>query len=151
MPLLILLLLIIQLDPVLKTSSEFEIRTNYQLKRKPLQESSKVIVDKIDERRSSSTDLLPFLSINLKVKKWHDDVTHVKIIDEKTRTILRKRTTDEGIYNFDIGFVDDIKDKITKGKFYIFFQADKKTVEQINLSIEEDGTFLVNGEKRGKF
>ena len=135
-----------------KANREFEISTKYELKKKPDNEPTKIVFEKPDERtKESGTDMLPYLIINLKVKIWHPDVTQIRVVDGANKAHLKKKVTDEGTYAWDMGFVDDMKDKVSSGKFIIQFIADKKPVEQIVIKVEEDGTFLVNGEKRGKF
>jgi hypothetical protein len=44
-----------------------------------------------------------------------------------------------------------MKDGVTSGTFNINFMERKKIIETITLTVEPDGTFKVNGEKRGKF
>jgi hypothetical protein len=151
MPLLLLLFLFWQESTPLKPFKEFELKTNYELKKKPPVDQTKIVFEQPEEKRSNSTDLLPFLSIELKVKKWASDVMQIKVIDALGKTILKRKPNDDGTYQFDLGFVDDFKDKIAQGKFYVIFLKDKKIVEQIAIVVEEDGTFLVNGERRGKF
>jgi hypothetical protein len=145
-------ILLLQADVPLKASREFEVNTNYELRKKPEPEHPRIVFDKPEEKqKSSGTDLLPYLSVKVKVKRWPEDVTHIKIVDTKDKTHLKKKASDKGIYELDLGFVDDMKDKVTASKFFIQFLKDKKTIEQITIEIEEDGSFLVNGEKRGKF
>ena len=135
-----------------KSNREFEISTKYELKKKPDNEPTKIVFEKPDERtKESGTDMLPYLIINLKVKIWHPDVTQIRVIDGEKKIHLKKKATDEGVYAWDMGFVDDMKDQVSSGKFIVQFIVDKKPVEQIVIVVEEDGTFLVNGEKRGKF
>jgi len=144
-----LILMLLQEAIPLKPLQEIDIMTNYELRKKPYVENANVVFDQPD--KESGTDLLPFMSINLKVKKWAEGITQIKVSDNKGKTYLKKKPTEEGLYDFELGFVDDIKDKVLPGKFFISFLMDKKPIEQITIEIEEDGTFLVNGEKRGKF
>lgn len=149
----LLLPLFVQDHPPLKPSREFEITTKYELKTKPVTEDTKIVfVDPgtTSRPKETGTGLLPYLTITLKVKRWADDIETIKVIDASSKQHLKKKATDD-IYSWDMGYVDDIKDKVTSGKFFVQFLRDKKPVEQIIVQVEEDGTFLVNGEKRGKF
>ena len=147
-----LLPLLIQEQVPTKPAREFEITTKYELKRKPIPENIRLVFERPEEKeKESGTDMLPYLIINLKVKKWNNDVSQVRVVDIENKVYLKKKATDAGIYTWDMGYVDDIKDKVTPGKFIVQFIADKKPLEQILIVVEEDGTFLVNGEKRGKF
>jgi hypothetical protein len=134
-----------------KPAREFEISTKYELRKKPVAEHSKIVFEEKANNRESGTDMLPYLIINLKVKKWATDVEQVRVVDSQGKQFLKKKQTDEGLYTWDMGYVDDIKDKVTSGKFIVQFLREKKPAEQIVILIEEDGTFLVNGERRGKF
>src|SRR5688572_11658538 len=114
-----------------KPSREFEISTKYELRRKPVSEAKIVFIEPEQREKESGTDMLPYLIINLKVKKWNNDVTQVRVIDSQNKIYLKKKPTDAGLYAWDMGYIDDIKDKVTSGKFVVQFMADKKTVEQI--------------------
>jgi hypothetical protein len=148
---LFIALLIVQDQVPLKPLREFEIISNYELKKKPTPEHARIVFEQPEEKKSTSTDMLPFLSIKLKVKKWTEGVTQVKVADNLGKVHLKKKPNDDGIFEFDLGYVDDIKDKVAPGIFFITFHKEKKIVEQITVTVAEDGTFLVNGEKRGKF
>lgn len=136
----------------LKSLSEFEVITNYQLKSKPGSDNPVVVFEGVEEKKKESgTELLPYLTIKIKVKRWKVEVEQIKVVDGSGKTHLRKKVNDSGIYELDMGYVDDMKDGITSGKFFVHFLEGKKIVEQITIAVEEDGTFLVNNEKRGKF
>lgn len=134
-----------------KPNREFEIATKYELRKKPVSDSPKIVFEQKENHRQSGTDMLPYLIINLKVKKWAADVEQVRVVDGSGRQYLKKKQTEDGLYTWDMGYVDDMKDNVTSGKFIVQFLSGKKPAEQIILKVEEDGTFLVNGEKRGKF
>jgi hypothetical protein len=52
----------------------------------------------------------------------------------------------------EVGFTDDVKDRVTPHHYFLTLVSPKKTeTSKIEILIEEDGTFFVNGEKRGKF
>jgi hypothetical protein len=150
--LLFILMLLFQDQILLKSSKEFDIITNYELRKKPEGEPNRIVFDRPEEqRKSSGTDLLPYLTLKLKIKKWGNEVTQIKITDSQGKMYLKKKPNESGEYSLDMGFVDDMKDKVTPGKFLVSFLREKKSVEQINIEVEADGTFLINGEKRGKF
>ena len=147
----LLMLLLLQDNPPLKPTSQFDVNTNYQLKKKPSSDINKIEFEHKEQKKETGTDLIPYLQIRLKVKYWHPDVDLVKAIDEGNKTVMRKKANDDGIYDLDLGYVDDIKDGVTSGKYTFQFLERKRIVEIVTISVEKDGTFLVNGEKRGKF
>jgi hypothetical protein len=51
-----------------------------------------------------------------------------------------------------IGYTDDVKDRVTPHEYILTFLSEDKTpLSRIVIFIDEDGTFAVNGEKRGRF
>jgi hypothetical protein len=150
--LLLTIILLLQDQITQKPNREFEITTKYELRKKPGPEANQVVFDRSeDSKRSNDSDMLPYLTLNIKIKKWAPGVAQIKITDSSGKIFLKKKPSDDGQYSLDMGFVDDMKDKVTSGKFLVAFLKEKKMVEQITIEVEEDGTFLVNGEKRGKF
>ena len=141
----------LQANPPLKPTSQFEIITNYQLKKKPTSDNPIIVYESEEEKKETGTDLLPYLIIQLKVKYWNPSVDQVRVVDGSNKILLRKKLNDSGVYDLDLGYIDDIKDGVTPGNFVINFLDKKKVIEIVTVAIERDGTFLVNGEKRGRF
>ena len=55
------------------------------------------------------------------------------------------------VLKLDLGFTDDIKDRVGAYEYTVFFlNEDKDQVSKIVIYFEKDGTYLVNGETRGK-
>src|SRR5436190_23467669 len=96
MPLFYLLIIIlIQTDIPLKASREFEVITNYELHKKPDAEHPRIVFEEPEEKhKSTGTDLLPYLSLKIKVKSWADGVTQIKITDHTSKLYLKKKTSD---------------------------------------------------------
>ena len=142
---------LVQDTPPLKPTTQFDIITNYQLKKKPTSDNVKIVFERQEIDKETGTDLLPYLAIQLRVKHWNPEVNQVRVVDELNKTYLKKKINDTGIYDLELGFIDDIKDGVTSGNFVVNFLNRKKVVEIITITIKQDGTFLVNDEKRGKF
>lgn len=145
------LLLLLQVTAPLKANREFEVTTQYELRKKPTADNPRIVFDAPESKRESGTDMLPYLVINLKVKKWHPEVEQIRVVDDQNKVFLKKKVNDDGHYTWDMGYVDDMKDNVTSGNFTVQFLAGRKIQEAITIQVEEDGTFLVNGDKRGKF
>ncbi len=148
MVLFISLLLFLQKTEIpLKPNDEFEIKLDYQLKQKPI--SDRLSIDYYDTKEGG---MLPYLILNIKLLKLSEQEVKTKIIDGKDKLIFNRKTAVNDVLKLDIGYTDDVKDRVTSYKFnIIFLSADKKEVSRIYILIEEDGTFLVNDEIRGKF
>lgn len=148
MVLFISLLLFFQKPEVpLKPNDEFEVKLDYQLKQKPI--SDRLSIDYYETKEGG---MLPYLILNIRLLKLSDQEVKTKIIDAKGKLIFNRKASVNDVLKLDIGYTDDVKDRVTSYKFdIVFLSADKKEVSRIYILIEEDGTFLVNDEVRGKF
>jgi hypothetical protein len=130
-----------------KPNDEFEIKLDYQLKQKPI--SDRLSIDYYDTKEGGT---LPYLILNIRSLKLSEREVRVKIIDSKGKLILSRKASLTDVLKLDVGYTDDAKDRVTSSEFNLYFvSADKKEISRIHILIEEDGTFLVNGEVRGKF
>ncbi len=51
----------------------------------------------------------------------------------------------------DLGYTDDIKDRVSAYEYVAYFLSDdKKPLSRVVLFFDKDGTYYVNGEKRGR-
>jgi hypothetical protein len=63
-----------------------------------------------------------------------------------------KKITEGVVLPIDIGFTADVIDRVSAHEYILTFLSPAKSeTSKIVILIQEDGTFLVNGEKRGKF
>lgn len=137
-----------------KPKDEFEIKLDYQFKSRPASDVNKVHFDetrKEHERRSSSTPL-PYLTLNIKMLQLGEDEVKAKITNNLTPRVVSRKVAAGTIIPLEIGFTDDVKDRVAAHHYVFTIMTSKKVqTNKIEIIIEEDGTFLVNGEKRGKF
>jgi hypothetical protein len=131
-----------------KPNEEFEAKIDLSFKQR---ESDDTNTFRFQESHKKMTMGVPiaFLAINFKVLKVGREVK-VKVIrgrDEKTSKI--KIGT---LIKLELGFIEDVKSNEEPMKVILHFINDqKKEVNQVTFEVATDGTFLVNGEKRGKF
>ena len=141
-------------DLPFKPKEEFEIKLDYQFKSRPAAETNKVHLDESrkDRERRSSTAMLPFLTLNLKMLKLAEGEVKVKISNNLTTRIVTRKVVNGTIIPLEIGFTDDVKDRVAAHHYVItVVTSEKAETNKIEIMIDEDGTFHVNGEKRGKF
>ena len=141
--------------PPPKASDEFKVELEYKFKPRPAAENTYIDLTETvaeKERRTHGTSPLPYLIIHVSFSKLSDQEVRVRCTDNNKKNRLSKKADTSKIYTVDLGFTDDMKDRVTAYE-YIFFllSADKKETSQIVLRVEEDGTFQVNGTQRGKF
>lgn len=150
----ILLLVFLQEIPF-KPKDEFEITLDYKFKQRGVDASTKAVyldeTNKERERRNS-TALLPFLVLNIKMHKLPQGEVKVKIGTNLNGRVVNRKVSEGTTIPIEVGFTDDAKDRVSAHQYVLTFMTpDKSETNRIVIFIEEDGTFFVNGEKRGKF
>jgi hypothetical protein len=138
-----------------KPNEEFEVTLDYKFKERPTSsvsnpsfnfENGSVVKNKI------SSGSLPYLILNVRVLKAGPGEVKVRAINNKDKVLVTKKIVPDLKFAIDMGFTDDVKDRITPNEVNVYFLSDeKKELTRIQMIILSDGTFVVNGEKRGKF
>ena len=158
MPLLALLSFLgffIQPELPFKGTEEFKIELEYKFKPRPITDNAYVdltetVRDK--ERRNSGGNPLPYLIVHLTFQKLTDAEKRIRCFDNNNKNRFSKKVELGKIYTLDLGFTDDMKDRVTSYMFtFVLMSADKDDISQIILLVEADGTFLINDVIRGKF
>jgi hypothetical protein len=147
--LLLFSLLTHQSNAPFKANDEFELKIDLQFRQRPKTDQNTVELD----RRSLPTSGMkaPYLFINLKVLKPVAEETRVKVVNNRGRTLLSRKFDPSVVIKLDLGFTDDLKDRVSAHQYIITFMTKEKVeTSKVEIFFEEDGTYLVNGEKRGK-
>jgi hypothetical protein len=98
------------------------------------------------------TGMLPYLIVSVKIMNVTAEEHRFRCEDNQGHTHFNRKLPKETIFLIDMGYIDDIKDQLAPNTYELFaMSAEKQALNRIHLRIEKDGTFLVNGEKRGKF
>jgi hypothetical protein len=138
-----------------KPSEEFKIELDFIFRQRPAVAASVLTLDETrheEEARRYSGGPLPYLFLNCKMLKLQDGETKVRAVTNKGLVIFSKKASIESVYRLDLGYVADMKDRVTSHEFTIYLLSDKKKqLSRIHLFVQEDGTWLINDEKRGKF
>jgi len=141
-------------DIPFKDDADYDIKLDYTFRVRPPVSSSNVNLTETQremERRYNSSSL-PYLIIFVNVKTLQENEKSFRVSDNARRTISNKKLKGPVSLKVDMGFTSDVKDGISPHTYYISFLNDKKDpVSQIVFSIDQEGTFLVNNEVRGKF
>ncbi len=138
-----------------KAKDEFEILIDYQFKNRSAADALTVdysdTKEDLDKKRYAA-GVRPYLILNMKLLKLSSEEVKVRAINTEGRTVYNKKVIVGDMVKFDMGFTDDIKDRV--GPYavtVVFLSKDKRETSRIYLYVHEDGTFLVNDEVRGKF
>jgi hypothetical protein len=138
----------------LKPNDQFQLTLDYQFKTRTASNNSNINIDYQNDRivKEGGSGPLPYLIITCKMLKLAEQELRVKVSNNALKTAFSKKVKEGEEFELDMGYTDDMKDRVSPFEYTIYFlSAEKKPVSRIHLFIMEDGTFLVNGEKRGKF
>ncbi len=134
-----------------KPSNEFEVIIDYKFQERPPIDHSKEYQASPDEK-NRKTGQLPYLKLQLKFLKLNSDEVKVKVVNSSGNIMYSRKAMEGTVIILDIGFSDDVKDRITPYEFTAVLYSDtKKSTSRIHLVIMEDGAFMVNDVKKGKF
>ena len=134
-----------------KPKEEFEIKLDYQFKQRPSPDANTVHLGSDYDRRNTPT-VLPYLVLNVKILSLPSEKMRVHITNNRHQRDAFKKVEVNSVIELDLGFTDDMKDRVTAYHHTLtFVDKDKKPVNAIVINVDVDGSFFVNGEKRGKF
>jgi hypothetical protein len=136
-----------------KAKEDFEIKLNFEFKQRPPADPYQVNLDETrrEYERRNTPGPLPYLYLNLHIAKITPGETKIRLIRNNDENAFTKKLQEGMQVKLDLGFTDDIKDRVSAHEYTLhFLSQDKKPLSRIVIFFEEDGTYLVNGEKRGK-
>ena len=132
-----------------KPNEEFELKLDLQFKQRPRADANTVTLER--DKLPTSGMQAPYLIINLKVLKAITEEVRVKVVVNNNKTLMSRKFDPNLIVKLDLGFTDDIKDRVASHQYNItFLSKEKIPLSKIDIFFEKDGTYLVNGEKRGR-
>jgi len=137
-----------------KPKEEYEAKLNYEFKKREGVNRYKVDYSETveDRAKSSSAALLPYLVVNINVLQLPSGEVRAKVTDHEGKAVLNKKIAVGDVVKIDMGFTDDLKDRVSSHEYtVVFLDSEKRPVNRIHLLVEESGTFMVNGEVKGKF
>lgn len=147
--LVIISFVLVQDEIPLKANDEFELKIDLQFKQRPKADVNTVELD----RRTLPTSGMnaPYLYINLRILKPATEEVRVKVMSNKNETLLSRKFDPSVLIKLDLGFTDDIKDRAAAHQYTVtFLNKEKSPLSKIEIFFEEDGSYIVNGQKRGK-
>ena len=150
--LLILVVAFFQEEIPFKPKDDFEVKFDLTFRQRTY-EAKSVYIDETRAEHQKRTNLapLPYLKLIVKVKRVQPEEIKLKVVRDDKSTILTKKTESDMEFKLDVGFTDDIKDRISGYKHVIQFLSSKKDViSRIVIEFDKEGNYFVIGEKRGK-
>jgi hypothetical protein len=141
-------------DPVpYKPNDEFELKLNFEFKERHRGDPNKVELDqtKKEYERSLGTGPLPYLFLDFRALKLQANEVRIRVTENNKEVVFNKKADSNTIVKLELGFTDDIKDHVGPYEFTIhLLDNEKKPVSRVVIYFQTDGTYLVNGQMRGK-
>ncbi|MGC1242955.1 MAG: hypothetical protein WA874_15300 [Chryseosolibacter sp.] len=139
-------------DIPFKPKEHFEVKLDYQFKSRPQEDHNTVELGARKDYQRTGATVLPYLVLNIRLLQLPEDKMRLRITSNRDpKPVFRKISINTKI-ELDLGFTDDMKDRVTAHEYELtFVNAEKTPVDRIQITVDEDGSFIVNGEKRGKF
>lgn len=137
-----------------KAKEDFEIKFDLSFKQRTHLDDGRTV--HLGETRSeydkrTSTTPLPYLKLHVKILIVQQNEVKFKVVRDDQSTTLSKKVVQGVEFKLELGFTDDIKDRVSGYKHVIrFYSPDKEVTSKIVIEFDEDGNYFVNGEKRGK-
>lgn len=153
LPLLLPILLLWQTTEVpFRAKEDFQVELKYDLKQRPVGNPNSVSLDQAVVEKRNGGGTLPYLIVKMKILNHKTEEVRFKCENNLGKAIFNKKAEKSLAYEIDMGFIDDLKDRTEAHAYTVYAQSEKKELlNRIELLVMEDGTFLVNGERRGKF
>lgn len=135
-----------------RSKEDFQVELKYDLRTRPATELNRVTLDpNATGLMKPKTGMLPYLLVTVTILNVQQEEVRVRC-EENTRTVFNRKLSKSTSFVIDMGYIDDIKDGLAANDFNVLaMNSEKKPLNRIHMRIEKDGTFFVNGEKRGKF
>ncbi len=127
-----------------KASAEYEAKVDLSFKHKPGQD---VDTFRYTDEKKRPDGPVAYLVIHFKLLVSNKELK-LRIIQGATSKLEKIKTGE--VNKIEMGFVDDLKEGGTPLQL-LLLDDKKKAISQILISIDKDGTFLINGEKQGQF
>lgn len=152
--LLLPLFLLPQEEVPYKPAEEIKVELDYKFKQRPSVDNLTVDYGETREQheRRKVSGPLPYLMVNFTVLSLKEGEVRIRGINNLGNSVITKKAEVGTTFKIDLGYTDDMKDRVSPYEFNIYFLSpEKKNLSRVHLLVLEDGTFLINGEKRGKF
>lgn len=135
-----------------KPNDQFSLEIKLDLRPKPYDRYTVDFSETVEERNRKTSSQLPYLVVHLRFPSFSPEEKRVRGFNNNLVPMFSKKAEDGLLVKLELGYTDDIKDRTAPHEFNVYtFSSEKKEIYVINLLVTEDGTFLVNGEVRGKF
>lgn len=128
--------------------ADFEFELDYNFKTKPPPEKDKLL---LTENRRSTAEFLPYVRVSFRFNNLPAEAYKIRVVDQGGGMVKSKKVKKLEVLEFDLGFSDDIKDRVKPHAYYIFIEDKSKVnLSKIKIFVDESGDFYLNDELFGK-
>jgi hypothetical protein len=132
-----------------RAKDDFQVELKYNFKERPNKETTIAWESQPGKIKSGP---LPYLIVNIKILNPTAEEIRFRCEDNTGKVWFNRKAEKSLNYEIDMGYIDDVKDRVTPYTYTLSaMTGDRKAINKVELLVAEDGTFMVNGEKRGKF
>ena len=141
-----------QTEVPFKPSDEFQVNIDLSFKIKNSAYSPTTFSGSGERLDKPSSTTLPFLTVIVKQLKIQSDESKIVAVDSNGKSMWKKKALPNLEIHFQMGFVDDLKNKISPNEVTLYFlSSEKKELRKIVFSVSANGVFEVNGKWHGQF
>jgi hypothetical protein len=136
-----------------KANDEFKIRFDLSFKMRPRDNANRVDFEETvsEHQKRTAVTPLPYLNLYINIFQKSDHEVRFKVVNNRGTTVLSRKIDKEKEFHLELGFTDDIKDRVTPYEYTGYLLSDdKKEISRIVIHFTKDGDYMVNGVKRGK-
>lgn len=147
---LVLILIAVGLQDVpFKSADEFSVVLDYEFRERP--SAPKAIHS--STRSPSGSSVLPFVTLKISFHKLNGEKMRMRITANHPQWRIRsRRVTPDETYSLVLGYIADMVDRVAPYEYTItLIDNDNRPAERIVFRVDDDGSFYVNDEKRGRF
>lgn len=132
-------------DVPYKSSNEFDVTFNFGFR-------SRIIKQGASESSNVKTSgPLPYVEATVLIRTVVNGEVRARVENPGGQLITSQKLGKNKNIHFDLGFADDLKDRTANHEFVIYLlSSEKMPVSRIVIHFDEDGSYYVNGARRGK-
>jgi hypothetical protein len=110
-----------------KPKEEFQIDLKFELKQRPINDRYHVDFNETwDARHKSNASMLPYLTVHVKFLKFSEAEKRVKGFNSADTPVCNKKAEEGLLVKLNLGFTDDVKDRIVPHEFNIYTVSSNK-------------------------
>ncbi|MEM6362697.1 MAG: hypothetical protein AAF149_10715 [Bacteroidota bacterium] len=139
----------VQEDVPYEPRDNFGFELDYTFKTRPPPDSEKVYL--AENRSVRGSQVLPYLKLRFEFSSFDATYFRYKVENHVGSVIKSRKLKFPDSYVLDMGFSDDVKDRVTPHQYTIYFyNKTKEPISKIAIEVAENGDLLLNGEFHGR-